>query len=100
MSIAWIYENDLKDNQKAILAYQEVVDRFKEFPSYYRFAYQKLLPINNPEEAQKNIQKEKQTTEETEQKSEQTVDAYGNWQQYLAEKILWRKKRFNRRLGE
>ena len=100
LSIAWIYENDLKDNQKAILAYQEVVDRFKEFPSYYRFAYQKLLPINNPEEAQKNIQKEKQTTEETEQKSEQTVDAYGNWQQYLAEKILWRKKRFNRRLGE
>ncbi len=100
LSIAWIYENDLQDNQKAIFAYQQVIDRFKEFPSYYRFAYQKLLPITNPEKAAEAMKSEEKTEETTEQKSEETVDAYGNWQQYLAEKILWRKKRFNRRLGE
>ncbi len=100
LSIAWIYENDLQNNQQAILAYQTVLDRYKAFKPYYSFAYKKLLPITNPEQAQAEAQQTTPQASEQEQKSEEVVDTDGNWQQYLAEKILWRKKRFNRRLGE
>ena len=99
LSIAWIYENDLQNNQQAILAYQEVLDRYKSFKPYYNFAYKKLLPVKNPQKAQA-AEEETEQSPEVQENTQEVVDTDGNWQQYLAEKILWRKKRFNRRLGE
>ncbi|NOX38251.1 MAG: tetratricopeptide repeat protein [Calditrichaeota bacterium] len=101
LSIAWIYENDLQQNDQALLAYQAVMEKFKDWPDYVQFARRKVMPVLNRGKSP-TLEEETQTTETPEEKavSEETGSGIlletATSSELLQKKIQWRK---NRRRG-
>ncbi len=98
LSIAWIYENELQQNEQALLAYQAVMEKFKNWPDYVRYARQKLMPVLSRGEspASKEEAAGKDTPvaggESREKEAELVLDTTTS-SELLEKKIQWRKHR-------
>ena len=101
LSIAWIYENDLQQNDRALLAYQTVMEKFKDWPDYVQFARRKVMPVLNRGKSP-SIEEKTPSIETVEEKSVSEEAGSGILletaisSELLQKKIQWRK---NRRRG-